>query len=133
MQTIKDFSDLERKPYKKAKPGNLETYYSAAVYVEDIKTAKEHGANTLLVFLLINHQNLYGDRHSYGHPERGLINVNKYMRDLYGVTYSQWKRGVDNLEAAGLIEVKKEKGRRTRVKLLTKQPPRKSKNDFTRS
>lgn len=133
MQTIKDFADLERKPYKKAEPRNPENYYSAAVYVEDIKTAKELGANTLLVFLLINQQNLYGERHSYGHPDHGLINVNKYMRDLYGVTYSQWKRGVDSLEAAGLVEVHKRKGSRTRVKLLTKQPPRKSQNNFTNS
>ncbi len=118
-----DYDNLPHEARKAIREFNENAFYAAAAYVKDLKKAREYGCNTLWVFMAINQQKLYGEQNSYGHPDHGLINVNKYMRDMYGINHNQWKRGVDNLEAAGLIEVFKANGKRTRVKLLTKQPP----------
>jgi hypothetical protein len=126
-KAAKDFSSLPRTPTVKKRQTNPDAYFSAAMFIEPLKVARKLGGETLWVFMVINQQKNYGSDVHYEHPDYGWINVNKYVRDMYAINANQWKRGVDNLENAGLIEVRRKPGCRSRVRLLTKRVPKSKK------
>lgn len=105
------------------KKQNKEAYFAANVLLADLNKAFSYGAHTAKVFLLLNQARLFGGGSSpYDEDDSDFLNIHQGLRQAYDITHNQWKRGLDNLEAAGLIEVKRAKGTRNRVKLLTEKP-----------